>query len=50
MGKFYGTGIEIWTGFGPAGINEKKKEIWPNYEQLYKPVFSSMGKKKNNEV
>ena len=27
MGDFYGTGIEIWAGFGP---------VW----QLLKPVFS----------
>ena len=24
MGDFYGTGIEIWDGFGPVGITEKK--------------------------
>jgi hypothetical protein len=23
MGDFYGTGIEIWDGFGPVGITEK---------------------------
>ena len=38
MGDFYGTGIEIWAGFGPVGINEKK--IWANYEQLLRPVIS----------
>ena len=27
MGDFYGTGIEIWTGFGP---------VW----QILRPVFS----------
>ena len=24
---FYGTGIEIWAGFGPVGIIEKKKHL-----------------------
>ena len=24
MGNSYGTGIEIWAGFGPVGITEKK--------------------------
>ena len=24
VGDFYGTGIEIWAGFGPVGITEKK--------------------------
>ena len=24
MGDFYGTGIEIWAGFGPVGNTEKK--------------------------
>jgi hypothetical protein len=24
MGDFYGTGIEIWAGFGPVGITRKK--------------------------
>ena len=46
MRDFYGTGIEIWAGFGPVGITEKKK-IWDNYEQLFRPVFFQvfMGKK-----
>ena len=38
MGDFYGTGIEIWTGFGPVGITEKKN--WADYEQLLRSVFS----------
>ena len=25
MGDFYETGIEIWAGFGPVGITEKKR-------------------------
>ena len=40
VGDFYGTGIEIWTGFGPVGITEKKN-IWADYEQLLRPFFSS---------
>jgi hypothetical protein len=24
VGDFYGTRIEIWAGFGPVGITEKK--------------------------
>jgi hypothetical protein len=24
VGDFYRTGIEIWAGFGPVGITEKK--------------------------
>ena len=38
MEDFYGTGIEICAGFGPVGITEKN--IWVNYEQLLRPVFS----------
>ena len=50
MGDFYGTGIEIWAGFGPVGITEKKN-IWANYEQLLRPVFSSFcGKEKHCSV
>ena len=46
MGDFYGTGIEIWAGFGLVGITEKK-EIWADYEQLLRPVFSCFdGQKK----
>ena len=47
MGDFYGTGIEIWAGFGPVGITEKKK-IWADYEQLLRPFFSYFhGQRKN---
>ena len=28
MGDFHETGIEIWAGFGPVGITEKKG-FWP---------------------
>ena len=37
---FYGMVIEIWTGFGPVGVTEKKN-IWADYKQLLRPVFSS---------
>ena len=46
MGDFNGTGIEIWAGFGRVGILEKEN-IWADYEQLLRPVFSSFrGQKK----
>ena len=38
VGDFYGTGIEIWAGFGPVGITERK-EIWADYEQLFRAFF-----------
>ena len=48
MGDFYGTGIEIWAGFGPVGITEKK---WDDYEQLLRPVFSCFhGQKKIKNI
>ena len=28
VGDFYGTGIEIWTGFGSIGSTEKKGFEW----------------------
>ena len=27
VGDFYGTGIEIWAGFGTVGITEKKIDL-----------------------
>ena len=37
MGDFYGTGIEIWAGFGP---------VW----QILRPVFSCFhGQKKKSK-
>ena len=49
MGDFLGTGIEIWAGFWPVGITEKKK-IWANYDQLFRPFVSSFhGQKKNKK-
>ena len=41
MGDFYGTGIEIWAGFGRTGITEKNI-----YEELLRPVFSCFHEKK----
>ena len=38
MGDFYGTGIEIWAGFGPIGSTEKKR-VWADYEQLLRVFF-----------
>ena len=38
MRDFHGTGIEIWAGFGPFGITEKK--FGADYEQLLRLVFS----------
>ena len=47
VGDFYETGIEIWAGFRPVGITEKK--IGADYEQLLRPVFSCFhGQKKLN--
>ena len=49
MGDSYGTGIEIWAGFWQVGITEKK--VWANYEQLFRPVFSSFhGQKKKLKI
>ena len=43
MKDFYGTEIEIWAGFGPVGINEKK--IWVDYEQLLRQLHKMKLKK-----
>ena len=32
MGDFYATGIDIWAGFGPVGITEKK---------TFRPIMSN---------
>ena len=37
--NFYGTEIEIWAGFGPLGNTDKN--IWADYEQLFKTTISS---------
>ena len=34
---FYGTGIEIWVGFGLIDCTEKR--VWADYEQLFKVNF-----------
>ena len=39
-GRYYEAGIEIWAGFGPVGIIEKKTILADN-EQLLGPIFSS---------
>ena len=45
VSNFYGTEIEIWAGFGLVGST--KKNIWADYEQLLRLVFSSFrGQKK----
>ena len=49
MGDFYGTGIEMWAGFGLVGITEKRK-IWANYEQLFMPFFSSFHGQKRKKL
>ena len=41
---FFGTGIEIWAGFGPVGI----KENWNDYEQILRLVFSCFQGQKIN--
>ena len=49
MGDVYGTGIEIWVGFGPVGNAGKK--IGADYEQLLRPAFSSFhGKKRVKNI
>ena len=47
VSNFYGTGIEIWAGFGPVGNTEKK---WVNYEQAFRVVFYVFKIKKNWET
>ena len=49
MGDFYGTGIDIWAGFGLACINEKKN--CADYEQLLRAFFSCFhGQKKIKNI
>ena len=48
MGDFCGTGIEIWAEFGLVGITEKK--IRADYEQLFRPVFSSFHGQKKKKI
>ena len=48
MEDFYGTGIEIWAGFGPVGFTDKK--AWANYEELFRLVFSSFDVQKKTNL
>ena len=48
MRDFYGTGIEIWAGFGPIGSTEKK--VWADYEQLLSVVFPCFQGQKNVKI
>ena len=41
VGDFYVTGIEIWVGFGPVGITEKKNTSGK--------IFSSFRRQKKGE-
>ena len=45
MGDFYGTGIEIWAGFGPIGSTEKR--VLADYEQLLRVFLLVFRGKKN---
>ena len=49
MRDFYGTGIEIWAGFGPVGITEKKRfgTIMSNFLGLFFFKFSWVKKIEN---
>ena len=52
MGDFYGTGIEIWAGFGPVGITEKKTfgPIVSNFWGRFFQVFVGKQKKQTFSV
>ena len=52
MADFYGTGIEIWAGFGPdLGQLALLKKNWTIYKQLLRPVFPCFhGQKKNRNI
>ena len=50
VGDFYGTGIEIWAGFEPVGITEKKRFV-PIMSNFFRLVFSSFhGEKKIKNI
>ena len=51
VGDFYGTGIEIWAGFGPGGITEKKRfgPIMSNFLGRFFQVFVGKNKLKLNK-
>ena len=48
MRDFYGTGIEIWAGFGPIGRTEKR--VLADYEQLLRVFFHVFRGKKNVKI
>ena len=49
MGDFYATGIDIWAGFGPVGIAEKKPFV-PIMSNFCGRFFSSFcGQRKNQK-
>ena len=51
MGDFYGTGIEIWAGFGPIGTTEKKKIFGLIMSNFLGRVFQIfMGINNNNKI
>ena len=47
MGDFYGTGIEIWAGFGPVVITEKKKIFGPIMSNFLGRFFQVFMRKKS---
>ena len=48
VGDFYGTGIEIWAGFGPIGRTEKR--VLADYEQVLRVFFHVFRGKKNVKI
>ena len=48
VGDFYGTGIEIWAGFGLdlGWLALLEKRVWADYEQFLRVVFSCYSGKK----
>ena len=49
VGDFYGTGIEIWAGFGLVGITEKRKHLGQLYIVTFEAVFSNFCSQKKKE-
>ena len=47
VSNFYGTEIEIWAGL-LFGITEKN--IWADYEQLLRAVFSCFQRQKKSQI
>ena len=46
MGAFYGTGIEIWAGFGPVGVTKKKDlgRLWSNLIEKNHIIWGNLDK------